>query len=155
VRVEECVSEELPDSIYSDVTRLSEEGSRLMEAGRPAEARSHWLGALELTPEPSDQWEAATWLLTSIGDTFFEEASFAEALPFLQRAVRCPGGLGNAYIHLRLGEVQFELGNMQRARDELARAFMGGGDELFSADDPKYSRFIREILRPPANEVGE
>ncbi len=135
------MSQELPDAIYSEVTRLSEEGNQLMEASQFAEARSRWLAAWELLPEPRDTWEAATWLSTSIGDTFFEDASFSDALPFFQRAVRCPGGLGNPYIHLRLGEIQFEMGNMERAKDELARAFMGGGDELFEGDDPKYWRF--------------
>jgi hypothetical protein len=48
-----------------------------------------------------------------------------------------------------------ELQNIPRAKDELARAFMGGGDEIFADDDPKYWRFIREIHRPAASEVED
>jgi hypothetical protein len=80
---------------------------------------------------------------------------FERARTALQDAMHCPGAIGNPYIHLRLGETQFELGNIDRAKDELARAYMGGGDEVFEGDDPKYLRFIMEILRPAADEVGE
>ena len=69
--------------------------------------------------------------------------------------MHCPGAIGNPYVHLRLGEAQFELGEIQRAKDELARAYMGGGPEVFEGDDPKYLRFIMEVLRPAAGEVGE
>ena len=44
---------------------------------------------------------------------------------------------------------------MPRAKDELARAFMGGGDQVFANENAKYWRFIRGILRPSAAELGE
>jgi len=119
------------------------------------EARSAWQRAWDLLPEPRERWEAAAWLLTAIGDAYFLEGKYAEALEPLQRAVSCPGGLGNPFLHLRLGQVQFELDSVPRAKDELARAFMGGGDQLFVKEDAKYWRFIREILRPSADELGE
>jgi tetratricopeptide (TPR) repeat protein len=146
---------DLPHALHTEITRLSEEGNQLLEGGAYAEARLRWQRAWDLLPEPREEWEAATWLLTSIGDSYYSERRFVEALQPLQQAVFCPNGLGNPFIHLRLGQVQFELGNWDRAKDELARAFMGGGDEVFQGDDPKYWRFIRELLRPPADEVGE
>ena len=62
--------------------------------------------------------------------------------------MRCPGAIGNPFIHLRLGQAQFELKNLGRAKDDLARAYMGGGDEIFKDEDRKYLHFIKEILRP-------
>jgi hypothetical protein len=50
---------------------------------------------------------------------------------------------GNPFIHLRLGQAQLELGNEERAADELMRAFMGGGHEIFESDDQKYLDFLR------------
>jgi hypothetical protein len=70
-----------------------------------------------------------------------------------QGAIFCPDGLGNPFLHLRLGQVQFELKNIDGAKDNLARAYMGGGDEILADDDPKYWRFIREILQPPNEEL--
>ena len=149
------MSSQLPDDVHAQVARLSEQGNGLAEAQSFGEARAAWQRAWDLLPEPREQWEAAAWLLTAVGDAYFLEGRHADALEHLQRAVACPGGLGNPFLHLRLGQVQFELGNRPRAKDELARAFMGGGDQLFSNENPKYWRFIREILRPSANEVGE
>ena len=76
---------ELPDALYGEVTRLSEEGNQLLEGGQYAEARALWLRAWDLLPEPREEWEAATWLLTSIGDSYFSERRFAEALEPLQQ----------------------------------------------------------------------
>ena len=149
------MSNQLPDEVHAQVAGLSEQGNVLADGQSFGEARSVWQSAWNLLPEPREQWEAAAWLLTAIGDAHFLEGKHAEALEPLQRAVSCPGGLGNPFLHLRLGQVQFELGNMPRAKDELARAFMGGGDKLFVNEDAKYWRFIREILRPSAGELGE
>ena len=56
----------------------------------------------------------------------------------LQGAVRSCSGPPVPFIHLRLGQCELELGNRERAVDELARAYKGGGEELFSGEDPKY-----------------
>ena len=50
----------------------------------------------------------------------------------------CPGGLGNVFLHLRRGEVLFELGEMESSADELMRAYMGGGPEAFAREEEKY-----------------
>jgi tetratricopeptide (TPR) repeat protein len=146
---------ELPDDVHAQITLLSKQGDEFAEQDRAEEALLCYEQAWTLLPEPREQWSAATWLLTAKGDALFLAGRFHAALAPLESAVRCPDGLGNPFIHLRLGQVQLELGNTERAKDELARAFMGGGDEIFEGDDPKYWRFIREILLPPVDEVGE
>ncbi|MDJ0969985.1 MAG: hypothetical protein QNJ06_08785 [Kiloniellales bacterium] len=63
--------------------------------------------------------------------------------------VAAPDGLGNLFVRLRLGQAQFVLGQLDRSADELARAYMGGGSEIFEEEDPKYWDFIRSKLQPP------
>ena len=53
-----------------------------------------------------------------------------------------PNAIGNPFLHLRLGQCQFELGNLDRAADELMRAYMAGGPELFEDEDARYLRFL-------------
>lgn len=53
-----------------------------------------------------------------------------------------PGGVGNPFLHLRLGEIALELGDEARAADELIRAYAVGGPEAFQSEDPKYLRFL-------------
>ena len=51
-------------------------------------------------------------------------------------------GLGNPYVHLRLGQAYFELGNFDKSADELSRAYMGAGMDIFMEDDGKYLEFL-------------
>jgi hypothetical protein len=55
----------------------------------------------------------------------------------------CPGALGNPFLHLRFGQCQFELGELDRAADELMRAYMAAGAEIFKDQDPKYIAFLK------------
>lgn len=63
-------------------------------------------------------------------------------------AMQCPAAIGNPFLHLRLGQCQFELGNLDRAADELARAYMGAGADIFEGAD-KYFAFLKTRLQPP------
>jgi len=62
--------------------------------------------------------------------------------------MRCPDAIGNPFLHLRLGQCQFELGELDRAADELARAYMGAGAKIFEGGD-KYFSFLKTRLEPP------
>lgn len=56
-------------------------------------------------------------------------------------------GLGNPYIHLRLGQLYYEQENFDKAVDELTRAYMGGGLDIFIEDDPKYLDFLETKIK--------
>jgi hypothetical protein len=84
-----------------------------------------------------------------MGDTNFLEGDFVAGRDNLSLAMRCPDAMGNPFLHLRLGQCQFELGNLDRARDELARAFLLEGRRIFEQDDPKYLAFVKSQLDPP------
>jgi len=139
-------SKELDPARYERITELSGQGNEAFEDERFEEAVEEYEKALALIPEPWTDWEASTWVLTALGDCHYLLDNHAEALAHLVQAVRCPGGLGNPFIHLRLGQVQYELGNEDRAKDELARAYMGGGPEIFETEDPKYLTFLRRFM---------
>ncbi|MFB3892000.1 MAG: hypothetical protein ACE15C_08250, partial [Phycisphaerae bacterium] len=59
---------------------------------------------------------------------------------------------GGHTLVLGLGECSYELGDLDAAGDELARAYLGGGAELFDKQDPKYFEYLRTRLRPPPGE---
>lgn len=144
----------LEPAVQEEIERLSEAGNEKAEGRDWSGALAAYRQALNLLPNPLDQWNESTWLLTAIGETLFFMENHEEARDTLRGALMCPGGPDSAFIHLRLGQVEFELQSIDRAKDELARAFMLGGDEVFEGEDPKYWTFIREILRPPDKEVG-
>lgn len=144
---------QLPSAIHQKVTILSKDGDVLAKQGKYRDAVGKYIEALDLLPEPQTQWEACTWLLAAIGDANFLSRNYEHARRALSDAMHCPNALGNPFIHLRLGQSQLELGNRPRAADELTRAYMGGGKEIFAAEDPKYFDFLKTVIKPPASGV--
>jgi tetratricopeptide (TPR) repeat protein len=142
---------ELPKQLHAKVTALSEQGDQLASRRQYREAVVLYIEAMGLLPEPKTQWEACTWLLAAIGDANFLGAHYEQAKSAMSDAMHCPGGLGNPFIHLRLGQAQLELGNRDRAADELARAYMGAGKDIFAQEKPKYFEFLKTVLKPPAS----
>jgi tetratricopeptide (TPR) repeat protein len=116
-------------------------------------AFSFYRDALMLVPKPAEEWEATTWILAAIGDLYFLEGKFEKSIRAFEDAVRCPGGLGNPFIHLRLGECYFELGDKERAANELTRAYMGNGREIFQKESPKYFQFLETRIKPSAGQT--
>lgn len=133
---------ELPDPVYDLLTRTTEAGSQLFDALDFAGALKKYEEAWGLLPEPKDEWNAALWVLAAIGDCHFYLNDFLKAQQVLQAALRLPDAIGNPFLHLRLGQTEFELGNTTRAADELIRAYAVEGPELFADQDPKYLSFL-------------
>lgn len=139
---------ELSDKIDSQIKALCSEGDELAEReDYPGALKEYWQ-AWELLPEPQTDWEAATWILAAIGDANFLGGDFTAGRDNLSKAMHCPNAIGNPFLHLRLGQCQFELGDLDRAADELCRAYMGAGEEVFNDEDPKYLEFVTSRMEP-------
>ncbi|WP_198139617.1 tetratricopeptide repeat protein [Ralstonia sp. A12] len=138
---------ELPDATYAQIAALCNEGDRLVEQGDLAAGKQHYIAALRLLPDNPLDWEAATWIYVAIGDVHFRTSNFDKAFKCFYNAVLCPKGLGNPYIHLRLGQLYYEQGNFDKAADELTRAYMGGGLDIFLEDDSKYLEFLETKIK--------
>lgn len=138
---------QLSEAIYSDIQALCRQGDELAAAGDLEAAKPPYLAALRLLPEPIQQWEAATWIYVALGDVHYRMNRFEKAFKCFFNAVQCPKGLGNPYIHLRLGQSYYEQENFDKAADELTRAYMGGGMDIFMEDDPKYLAFLETRIQ--------
>ncbi|MGI2035149.1 tetratricopeptide repeat protein [Rhizobium panacihumi] len=136
------MAEELDDELHARIVALSEAGDALAENEDYEAALDKYWDAFDLLPEPKTDWGAGTWLLTAIGDANFFQGDFAAGHENLTTAMYYPDAIGNPFIHLRLGQCQFEIGNLDRAADELLRAYMAEGAEIFADDDPKYLAFL-------------
>jgi len=137
----------LPLSVQLELDKLCSEGDRLLDEGKFEAAHVVYLAAEQLIPEPKEDWQASTWVYTAIGDTLFYKGDYPQALKAFKKAVVSPDGLGNPYIHLRLGHCHFETGDIDKAADELTRAYMGAGAEIFEGDDHKYFEFLSTRIR--------
>ncbi|KLD72362.1 tetratricopeptide repeat protein [Xanthomonas pisi] len=133
---------ELSLETSAELDRLCALGDRHADAGDFPSALAAYRSAWNLLPDPKEDWHAATWILAAVGDANFRSGDFTAGRDTLSRAMHCPGALGNPFIHLRLGQCQLELGNLDRSADELMRAYMGDGPEVFASEDPKYLEFL-------------
>lgn len=142
---------ELPDSVHEEIKALSSEGDLLADKQDFAEAVSKYSKAWALIPEPKTDWEASTWVLAALGDAYFLSAHFEFGADAFEQALACPGGFGNPFVHLRLGQCELERGAAPKAAEHLARAYMLEGKEIFAREEAKYFEFVKTRLSPPAN----
>lgn len=132
---EEPLPPELPDDIYEEVEALAEEGNSLSDDGDDAGAEAVWRQALDLLPEPRTEWEAHTWLCASIGEACYLQGRHADAKAMFFDALNGPGGVDNPFVHYMLGKALFHEGDLERAADELLRAYMLDSVEIFDGDE--------------------
>ncbi|MCP2067939.1 tetratricopeptide repeat protein [Pseudomonas laurylsulfatiphila] len=134
---------ELSPDLHAEIKKLCGDGDLLAESGHFEDAVAQYNKALALIPFPKNDWEAATWILAAIADACFLSGLTTSAYEALQYAMTCPGGIGNPFLHLRLGQVLLDDGQGDRAADELMRAYMGAGLEIFAAEDARYLIFLK------------
>ena len=139
----------LPAETFAAVKAKAKEGERRMADGDFGGVFNLFVEAFNLLPAPRERWNAAGWLLVALGENAILAGSFQAAEGPLTDAMWCPGTVGNPWVHLRCGQMRFELGQMDLAGDELARAYMGGGREVFEGQDPKYFALVEQVLQPP------
>lgn len=133
---------ELTEEDGERLAELAEAGNELADEDDFAGALVPWREALAMFPEPIEQWDDGLWFLGSIGDACVAVGEYAEAESTLRKALAYEEGRGSGFIWLRLGQAQFEQGDLDGAADSLISAYMLDGDEIFEDEDPKYRQLL-------------
>jgi hypothetical protein len=128
--------------LYQAVKLHCAEGDGLASVRKFEKAITEYNKAWLLIPDPKNDWEAATWVLAAIADAAFLGGHATTAREAIEYGMTCPGALGNPFMHLRFGQILFENNEIDRAADELMRAYMGAGPNIFVPKDPKYLSFL-------------
>ncbi len=132
----------LDEDVQAAIAGHCKAGDTLAEAGRHEEAVKQYNKAWKLVPDPKNDWEASTWILAAIADACFSLGKFKSARDALDYAMTCPGAIGNPFLHLRRGQVLFEQNEPDAAANELMRAFMAEGRDIFRNEDTRYLKFL-------------
>src|SRR5579871_4280088 len=80
----------LDASVYVRITELCTLGDDLVARGDYPRALQTYQEALSLIPHPLDRSEAATWILTALGETYYFAGDFSQARHSLREALRGP-----------------------------------------------------------------
>jgi tetratricopeptide (TPR) repeat protein len=138
----EFVMEDMDRKTRNAIAALLDAGDYLAANENYDEAIAKYGEAWRLLPEPQTDFPIAATVLAGIGDACFLSEDFDGAYDAFAFSMHCPDAIGNPFLHLRLGQILFERHELDRAADELIRAFMGAGDEIFESEDPKYRQFL-------------
>jgi len=84
--------------IHDQIKNLCAKGDESAKQRQFKSAFAFYRDALHLIPEPTQKWEATTWILAAIGDLYYLDAKFEKSLVAFNDAVGCAGGLGNPFI---------------------------------------------------------
>lgn len=128
----------LDPALFKKIETICEQGEVQLEDEQYTQAIETFMKAYDLVPDPKIHWNVSTWILTALGDAHFMLGDFAALEEAVGFAMLCPEGAVNPYLHLRLGQAHFELGNMEPAKEQLQKAFEAEGAEIFGDDDSKY-----------------
>jgi|TARA_B110000908_G_C10261475_1_gene459574 tetratricopeptide (TPR) repeat protein len=120
---------------------ICQQGYLLFDNGNFKSAIRQFYSAWTLLPKPQTQWEEAGWILTALGDAYFNKGDFDNGREALRSALHCPKASGNPFIHLRLGQCLFELGELGLARTHFQKVKDRGGAELLAKEHHKYKEF--------------
>ena len=137
---------ELNEKLYNQIVKLSEEGDCLVDEENLDAAIEKYQTALELLPEPIHIWEASTWLYTALGDTCYLKEQYEQALGYLYETLKCPGGLENPFVFLRIGECFYEMKNIKKAQEFLLQAYMYAGETIFEDEPQKFYDEIEKFI---------
>lgn len=133
-------------NITSTIDKITKSAKHLALSGKFDASIEEYEKALALLGESPKESKFAVMIYSGIGETYFLQEKWEDALTYYGNAVMSKGGLGEPLIHLRLGQIRFELGDVEKSKDEFMRAYMGGGEFIFEGENPKYFDLIRPII---------
>lgn len=135
-------AEQMDEATHARLLDFCAQGDAFAKQGAYADALARYAEAWYLIPEPRQDWHASTWVLAAIGDACFLMGDYVETRKAMEFAMQCPEAIGTPFLHLRLGQALYEHAEDGRATDELVRAYLGGGPEIFADEHPRYLEFL-------------
>lgn len=95
------------------------------------------------------------YLIIRIGEIYFQGNAFENAKYNYNFAIKFKDTIGNPFIHLRLGQLQYYHKNEERMYDELSRALIMGGENIFKNEDSKFITITKSVLKEPEDSSWE
>ena len=135
----------LSQKISAEIDLLSEEGNVRADSDDFDGAINKWKAALQLLPEPREDWDAYAWLMASIGDGYYQLSRFEEARESFIDALNAEAGRANPFVHYRLGQCLIEAGDESEGLESLLKAYMLDGEDIFNADEPAGQAYLQKL----------
>tara|TARA_R110002051_G_scaffold13808_1_gene45541 strand:+ start:3368 stop:3937 length:570 start_codon:yes stop_codon:yes gene_type:complete len=89
------------------------------------------------------------FIIICIGEICFAERMIEEAFENFNFALKFKDTIGNPFIHLRMGQLNYLVQNKDKTLDELSRALIMGGEEVYEHEDPRFLEMVKNVLKEP------
>lgn len=99
-----------------------------------------------IVPKPQTDFTESGWVLTGIGDTYFQLGKYPQACEALSSALHCPGTDNNPFILMRMGQAHYDNHEKPLARKFLSKAYRLGGMDAFKKESKVYLEAIRDLI---------
>ncbi len=135
----------LPSEISEKIKSLCADAYQAYDEGDYQKAlRLFYQGWVQL-PKPQTGFREAGWLLVGIGDSYYQLKQYTPGCEALRSADHCPEATDNPFIHLRLGQCLYNIGEKPSARSHLQKAYRLGGAKLFAKEPDHYLACIKDL----------
>lgn len=137
--------QELTEVEVDQIEEQCAQANEAMENGDFPKAIEAFTAALTVLPEPKNSWDAYAWIAVGLGDAYFSNAQYFDALSPLHAAndiieTEQPDG----FLYMRIGQCYFELNDLDQALTYLKMAYAFDGGQFFEGEDAKYLRFLNQ-----------
>jgi tetratricopeptide (TPR) repeat protein len=136
----------LPESTFSAIAALMNKAA--VEIGRndyPAALQLYQKAAAAFPP-PVEDYTGACFLWYSMAQVHLLMQQETQALTYTAKALGCLDGFNDAKVWYQSGLLQLRLGKLAEAREDLAKAFAGGGKAVFVGAQPAETTFFKEHI---------
>lgn len=113
---------DLPSDVLKRIKELCKKGLEDKGKNDLDEAIYSWEQAIQLLPDPREEWGISCWLFANTGELYFQQKDYEASDEFFRWAISSPGGIVDAHINMRLGQSCFKLGQMEEALEFLFSA---------------------------------
>ncbi len=147
----------LDSEVKRSIRAICEHADMLVKMKEYSFAISKYFEALSIIPDPKREYPEATWIYTSIGETYWKLRKYHDAGASFLNALTSVGGDQSTRLTLRVGECLLECGDTKHFSEYLCKAYMLEGEKAFAGEDPKYFEAIRYEVEgaPDDDEFGD
>ncbi|NQZ56403.1 MAG: hypothetical protein HRT88_02880 [Lentisphaeraceae bacterium] len=132
---------EFLDRDYDKFNQFYDEANDFFVKGKLDDALYIFAAALELIPEPKNEWEESIDVLAGIADVWFVKKDYQVCVDALNDALQCPDADQIAYLHFRLGQAYYELKDIPNATEAFYKAHLLDED-IFEEESDIYFNLL-------------
>ncbi len=146
---------DLSEQLEDQIIEIKQQGDNLQMKHHYLKAIEKYEEAIKLMPEPVEQWLYLRVLWLNIAENYWLNAEYKsgkgggyeQALEVYRMIMKLPRSIGKSNYHARIGQIMYQLGNMEKAKDEFIRSYtLSGMKDFDNMHDKKYFDLIKPFV---------